>query len=634
MSSKVINELTLKINADIAELKGALGQAKTEVSGFQSKMNDVSNSIKNAFSVYAIVNISKQLFQFGKEAVMMSKGLVNITGPFEALNKPDLLKNLQDATGGAVKNLDLMRIAVEAGHLHVPLEKLGGMLAYVRQHAKETGGSFQEMADKLVLGIGKNSPKALAQLGISTKDYQKELAKTGDMATALSNIMAESMEKSGKGVKTVSGIMDKWAVQWDNLKMGIGMLINNIIVKLAPIIDEIAAGFMHVWEVSSKWIIDTYNGFADVYNNSVAFRVIVEGIGLAFKQAWNMIKFVFNMIVDSIKGVGGQMAYVFNPKNWGKDFSKGLKEMQKENSTEFITDIKDFATQGAKNFGDTFENVTKGKMKHISSLMPDWLSAKNGSAFGSDDKADDGSGKVAKQKSWQKQLLEDQEYLITKMKINDALLKDAFKDMGELDLGDINPTSQLEEWKAPLTGFEIAAQHFKTSLATSFDLGPMITAAFEQVGNSLADVLTGGGMKSVFDAFLGLICDFMASFGKELITLGVAAVALEHMFKNPWLAIAAGVGLIALSKVAKNIAAKGAPKFAGGGIVPGYAYGGDRTPILANAGEMILNGAQQANMFKQLNGGGNSGGMLTCTVSGNNLLFVLDQARRKQGYSY
>ena len=41
MSSKVINELTLKINADIAELKGALGQAKTEVSGFQSKMKNI-----------------------------------------------------------------------------------------------------------------------------------------------------------------------------------------------------------------------------------------------------------------------------------------------------------------------------------------------------------------------------------------------------------------------------------------------------------------------------------------------------------------------------------------------------------------------------------------------------------------
>ena len=49
------------------------------------------------------------------------------------------------------------------------------------------------------------------------------------------------------------------------------------------------------------------------------------------------------------------------------------------------------------------------------------------------------------------------------------------------------------------------------------------------------------------------------------------------------------------------------PKFDGGGMIPGNSFNGDRVPILANSGEMILNKSQQANLFDQINGSGESG---------------------------
>ena len=63
--------------------------------------------------------------------------------------------------------------------------------------------------------------------------------------------------------------------------------------------------------------------------------------------------------------------------------------------------------------------------------------------------------------------------------------------------------------------------------------------------------------------------------------------------------------IMAGAAVASVIAAiMSAPKFATGGIVPGINYSGDRVPVMANSGEMILNRAQQGRLFQILNGGG------------------------------
>ncbi|MDD3038255.1 hypothetical protein [Bacteroides sp.] len=62
-----------------------------------------------------------------------------------------------------------------------------------------------------------------------------------------------------------------------------------------------------------------------------------------------------------------------------------------------------------------------------------------------------------------------------------------------------------------------------------------------------------------------------------------------------WLS-AAGAALSVVAAMASI------PKFATGGIVPGTSFTGDKVPALLNSGEMILNGSQQSNLFKVLNG--------------------------------
>lgn len=70
--------------------------------------------------------------------------------------------------------------------------------------------------------------------------------------------------------------------------------------------------------------------------------------------------------------------------------------------------------------------------------------------------------------------------------------------------------------------------------------------------------------------------------------------------------------------------------FAQGGIVPGSEYSGDRVLARVNSGEMILNRAQQANLFKMLNNGrggevgSNFGGRVVFEIRGDQLRGVLD----------
>jgi hypothetical protein len=84
--------------------------------------------------------------------------------------------------------------------------------------------------------------------------------------------------------------------------------------------------------------------------------------------------------------------------------------------------------------------------------------------------------------------------------------------------------------------------------------------------------------------------------------------------------------------------------FAHGGIVPhaanGYFVGGthfsgDVTPIMANAGELVLNKSQQGNLASQLNGGGLSNLHLETYLDGRAIRIVLNndsQSRMKGKY--
>lgn len=72
------------------------------------------------------------------------------------------------------------------------------------------------------------------------------------------------------------------------------------------------------------------------------------------------------------------------------------------------------------------------------------------------------------------------------------------------------------------------------------------------------------------------------------------------------------------------------PHAAGGYMVPGNYYSGDVTPIMANAGELILNKSQQNNIASQLTQAG-GGGRLVAKLRGRDILISLERELSETG---
>lgn len=106
---------------------------------------------------------------------------------------------------------------------------------------------------------------------------------------------------------------------------------------------------------------------------------------------------------------------------------------------------------------------------------------------------------------------------------------------------------------------------------------------------------------------------------KEAVAAAASSGA-KMPFPYNLIAIAAGVGAVvaALSSL---------QKFANGGIVGGGSKSGDKTLIRANAGEVVLNAAQQRNLAGKLNMGGN----VKFEIQGDRLVGVLRNYNKQVG---
>lgn len=119
------------------------------------------------------------------------------------------------------------------------------------------------------------------------------------------------------------------------------------------------------------------------------------------------------------------------------------------------------------------------------------------------------------------------------------------------------------------------------SIANSFGL---MTSMSEQFGNE--------GVSFMFNA-MGSISQMIVQLQSLATAQGVASA-----FALPF---PANLGAIATVIATVTSIFASLPKFETGGVVPGISFGGDKVLARVNSGEMILNGSQQANLFKMLN---------------------------------
>lgn len=133
---------------------------------------------------------------------------------------------------------------------------------------------------------------------------------------------------------------------------------------------------------------------------------------------------------------------------------------------------------------------------------------------------------------------------------------------------------------------------------------------------ALGDAVDDAGIKSV-----GIVAQAIAT-----IALSFAKALSSTKTWVDWLAFGA-TGLTTMLTMISQIKSATSGSYAGGGIVPGTSYSGDRLTANVNSGEMILNKRQQQNMFNlldgnRLNGGGQTNVQVTGVIRGTDIMLV------------
>jgi hypothetical protein len=187
--------------------------------------------------------------------------------------------------------------------------------------------------------------------------------------------------------------------------------------------------------------------------------------------------------------------------------------------------------------------------------------------------------------------------------------------------------------KAETTEQALVISDYEKNMATAMEgvnqaFNNLTADGLEAFGVLLGDIMTGqiGSFQDFGKKLLGSVAAFMKSFGQALIATATASKAFkELLIKNPVLAAAAGVALIAGSAVITNMLNKGPEMtaFAEGGIVSGPTLGlvGEYPGASSNP-EVI---APLDKLKGMLNTNEQSGYVASTTIQGRDLAIVLER---------
>lgn len=242
----------------------------------------------------------------------------------------------QDLVNGSMSTMDVIKM-------------VSTRLKEVPQNSKEVGEVLKDVFGKQGANAGL---KMIEQLDTMNVDLEKLKDTTGEYGKS----MDEQREANDELNKTLAAMFDMSDKGFGEMLIQVKTLTIQGITKLL------------------KGVIEVINYFIDLYNESMLVRAGVQAIVVNFKSAWNVIKLVFNLIIDSAKSAGRQLKGLaqivegivtlsFDKikegfSTIGGSFVKTFKEG--------FGDIKAFGKEQANTYLDAFNSTIKNKkVAHI-----------------------------------------------------------------------------------------------------------------------------------------------------------------------------------------------------------------------------------------------------------------------------
>jgi len=218
----------VKKSAEFKKVKKRMGEVQEKIKGTGSAMDAIKNqmgplgsALMNPWTlaIGAVVALGKKVFDFGKELFNLKHEAVGVRNAFKRLGDPSLLERLRIATKGTVSDLELMKSAVQAKNLGLPISQMGMAMEFARRRAKETGSEVNKLVEQMVLGIGRQSVARLDDLGISASRVTAKTEELGSFARGAFAVMNEELAKMGPEIENKAELVDQWETKWENLKL-------------------------------------------------------------------------------------------------------------------------------------------------------------------------------------------------------------------------------------------------------------------------------------------------------------------------------------------------------------------------------------------------------------------------------
>ncbi len=265
------------------------------------------------------------------------------------------IREMSTATAGALDAIGISSKKVQAD-LESGSKSTYDVIKMISTRLKELPQNSQAVGNVLKDVFGRQGANAglkmIEQLDTMNTDLEKLKGTTGEYGEKM-NEQREANEELNKVLSAMFDMSDK----------GFGEMLISVKTLTVQGITKLLKG-----------VINVINYLIDLYNESMVVRAGVQLIVRSFKNLWNTIKLVFNLIIDGVKSIArsfkgladiveGVVTLSFDKiksgvnqimSNYGKTIKEGWK------------DIKSFAKEGATNTMDAINNVIKNKkIAHI-----------------------------------------------------------------------------------------------------------------------------------------------------------------------------------------------------------------------------------------------------------------------------
>ena len=617
-----LSDLFVKLGLNSSSFNKGIDGAQKKTNAFGNGLKKIGGLIAGAFAVTAIVS-------FGKELVMLGGVAEGVRSAFNRMAEDNTMADLKKATAGTVSELELMKRAVSAKNLGLPIKDLANLFEFATKRAQETGESVDFLVNSIVTGIGRKSPLILDNLGISAIELRKQLkgvgfesAQVSDIAAAVGRIAAESMAESGKIIDTNAIKVASLGAKWDDLKLKIAetpLVINkvsdsiNLLDKALTVLESEHLSFwekINIFQSQDKTFDEAQKRLNEY--NELTKKTIPE-LNKLLEVETKRLKLLgesggdLDVYIESAKAVTRLRESI---EKINKERQESIKHIDEE-STAFRNQIEEERTLSEEQ-ANRIQLI--GELKTETDKLKesiDLFNTSQGAELQATLKQIKANEELIKQLTTLRSIREEAPARITTideipqiglpfvseeaLQLNEDVLAAMVTQIKSFS------AEYLDEWEQLRQGMEGMITGGIIAVADEFG---------QAIETIIGSIQTGDlKMKSIGASMLKTIGSFLGDFGKMLIAYGIAQEAFwTSLGLGPigaGVAIAAGIALVAIGGAISGVGQKvskgnlstggGAGGASGGGFNPGGTQAEDNRVVFELEGTKLIGVMQNTN---------------------------------------